>query len=57
MAETYCDNTLPSVLNDSDSFRRFISYVSRGAFVLLHKTKTTELVDQACVESERMVSC
>ena len=45
LVKAFTVNLLPPALMDSPEFRDFLDFISNGAFVIPHRTKTTELID------------
>ena len=43
LVKAFTVNLLPPALMDSQEFRDFLDFISNGAFVIPHRTKTTEL--------------
>lgn len=45
LVKAFTVNLLPPALMDSQEFRDFLDFISNGAYVTPHRTKTTELID------------
>ena len=45
LVKAFTINLLPPALMDNQEFRDFLDFISNGAFVIPHRTKTTELID------------
>ena len=43
LVKAFTVNLLPPALKDSQVFRDFLDFISNGAYVTPHRTKTTEL--------------
>ena len=57
MIRAHCAALLPPLVNDIPEYREYIEFISRGAYVLPHRTKTTELHDEAASEIVDKVIC
>ena len=50
MIRAHCAALLPPLVNDIPEYREYIEFISRGSYVLPHRTKTTDLHDEAACE-------
>ena len=47
MIRAHCAALLPPLVNDILEYREYIEFISRGSYALPHRTKTTDLHDEA----------
>ena len=55
MVRAHSAAILPPSINDIPEFREYLEYISRGGYVIPHRTKTTEIEDAAVIEVEKKV--
>ena len=50
MVRAHSAALLPPWVNDIQEYREYIEFISRGSYALPHRTKTTDLHDEAASE-------